>query len=67
MMIGLKGLEIKVEISQSSWCNCIWRSRDLKMLGRQKILSLLRLIYSNGWARVYPKQMASIALTPGPR
>ena len=24
------------------------------------------MIYSNGWARVYPKQMASMALTPGP-
>ena len=35
--------------------------------GRKKRQSLLRLIYSNGWARVYPKQMASIALTPGPR
>ena len=33
---------------------------------RQKIGSLLRLIYGNGWWRVCGGQMASIDLTPGP-
>ena len=43
------------------------RSRDFKMpKDPKKSWSLLRLIYSNGWSRVYPKQMASSALTPGP-
>ena len=55
---------------QKSQMCCPWllisqRSKDFKMPRRQKIGSLLRLIYGNGWWRVCGGQMASIDLTPG--